>query len=191
MSCTPGARTSPTNPRSSAGPTHADARTRELTSYHAFYAAGIVRWLRNASTARTRRWSSSSPPIPSLARMLAMCLDGPFGQPEPARDAAVGAALRHEREHLALPWGKRGQLIGRAERAQEQRDDLRVECRSAVRDAAERVEEVVDVEDAVFEQIAEASGADELDRVLRLDVLGEQHDPEFGVPLSDLARGAR
>ncbi len=120
-----------------------------------------------------------------------VCLDGPFGQPEPARDAAVGAALRHEREHLALPWGKRGQLIGRAERAQEQRDDLRVECRAAIRDAAERVEEVVDVEDAVLEQKAEASGADELDRVLCLDVLGEQHDSAQVVAAAHVGCNAR
>ena len=46
-----------------------------------------------------------------------------------------------------------------------------------LRDAEQRVEELVDVEDAVLEQIAEAPGADQLDRVLRFDVLGEQHDP--------------
>jgi len=85
-------------------------------------------------------------------------LDGAFGEPEPACDAPVGAALRHEREYLALPRGELGQLVGRAERAQKQRDDLRVERRAAVGDAAERVEELVDVENTVLEQVAEAPG---------------------------------
>lgn len=57
-------------------------------------------------------------------------------------------------------------------------DDLRVECRAAVCDTTERVEELVDVEDAVFQQVAEASRADQFDRVVRFDVLGEEHDPD-------------
>ena len=106
-----------------------------------------------------------------------VCLDGAFREPEPAGDASVGAALRNQREHLAFPWSESGQMVGRAEWAEQQRDDLWVECGAALRDAGEGVEELVDVEDPVLEQIAEASRADQLDRVLRFDVLREKHDP--------------
>ena len=64
--------------------------------------------------------------------------------------------------------------LHRARRADQRRDDLRVERRAAVGDAARGVEEVVDVEHPVLEQVAEAAaGGDELDDVAGLDVLGE------------------
>ena len=58
-------------------------------------------------------------------------------------------------------------------------------------DAPQGVQEVVDVEDAVLEQVAEGAGADEVDRVRGLDVLGEQQDPQSGMRRPQGHGGAR
>src|SRR6266545_3662107 len=125
MSCTPGARTSPTNPRSSAGPTHADAQTRGRADARANQLSrllcgghrSVVEECEHGEDASVVFFVGADAEFGEDAGDV--CLDGAFGEPEPARDATVGAALGHEREHLALPWRERGQLVGRAERAQE------------------------------------------------------------------------
>ncbi len=71
------------------------------------------------------------------------------------------------------------------------RDDFGVEGGTARRDALQGVEEVVDVEHAVLEQVAEGSRADEVDRVRGLDVLGEQQDPQLGIGGTQEHGGAR
>ncbi len=73
-----------------------------------------------------------------------------------------------------------------ATRAEQRRDHLGVEGGAARGDPAQRVEEVVDVEDPVLEQVAEAAPGDQLDRVPGLDVLGEQHDGQVGLPLAEV-----
>ena len=76
----------------------------------------------------------------------------------------------------------------RAAAADELRDDRRVERRAALGDAPHRGGELVDVGDAVLEQVADALGAvgEQLERVARLDVLREHEH----AGLRDAARGS-
>src|SRR6187455_670776 len=114
-------------------------------------------------------------------------LDGSLRQPELLRDPRVRAALRHQPEHLALA---RRQLVERVVAGlgdEELLDDLRVERAAAAAHTRCRLEELVDVQDAVLQEVAEAAArADELDRVVRLDVLREHEDGRLRVPLPDL-----
>ena len=77
----------------------------------------------------------------------------------------------------------------RAIAADELGDHERVECRAALGDAANRGDELVDVGDAVLEQVAEPLGAlaEQLDGVGVSDVLREDEHARLGV----LARGSR
>ena len=71
----------------------------------------------------------------------------------------VGLALGHRAEHVALA---RAQAVDGARRpaaAQHAADDLGVERAAARRDAGDRVDERVDVADALLEQVADALGA--------------------------------
>jgi hypothetical protein len=74
--------------------------------------------------------------------------------------------------------------------ADELRDDARVERGAAFRDAAHCRAEVVDVRNAVLEEVADALGAlrQELHRVAGLDVLREDEHGGVGVLLADLLR---
>src|SRR3954447_18679981 len=72
-------------------------------------------------------------------------------------------------------------------RSEQTPDDLRVKRRASRGDAGQRVEEVVDVEHAVLEQVAEAAAGHQLDRVASLDVLREQQDAEVRVGRSQAA----
>ena len=65
--------------------------------------------------------------------------------------------------------------------ADQPRHHLRVERRPAGGHPSQCVEKVIDVEDAVLEQVAEPSTGHQLDRVPGLDVLRQQHDAELGV----------
>ena len=76
-------------------------------------------------------------------------------------------------------------------RSEEPADDLGVERGAAGGDARQGVEEVVDVEHAVLEQVAEAAGGHEVDRVAGLDVLGEHEDAEVGIGRAQAPRDAR
>src|SRR6266542_2484240 len=118
MSCTPGARTSPTNPAHPPGqPTRTRRRTDARANQLSRLLCGVVEECKHGEDASVVFFVGADAEFGEDARDV--CLDGSFGEPEPARDAAVGAALGHEREHLAFPWGERGQLVGRAERAEE------------------------------------------------------------------------
>jgi len=72
-------------------------------------------------------------------------------------------------------------------------DDLRVEHRAARVDAAQRVEERIDVGDPVLEEVADALGAvlQQLHRVALVDVLREHHEPDLGHLAPDLLGGAQ
>jgi hypothetical protein len=86
-------------------------------------------------------------------------LHGAFRDDKRFCDGVVRAAFGHQAEHLALARRDARQRVGSALAAQQPRDDLRVECGAAVRDAADRVHEPVDVADPVLEQVAETFGA--------------------------------
>src|SRR5205085_12657868 len=69
--------------------------------------------------------------------------------------------------------------------------DQRVDGDTAVGHPTERVEEVVDVEDAVLEQVAETGGTapQQLDGPGGLDVLAEQQQGRGVAPAADLDGG--
>lgn len=62
-------------------------------------------------------------------------------------------------------------------------DDLGVQCRASGGDPGERVHELADIGDAIFEQIADSGrvASEELGGVAGLDLLGEDQDPDLGV----------
>ena len=72
-------------------------------------------------------------------------------------------------------------------------DDGRIERRAALGDAPDGRGELLHVGHAVLEQVADALGAlrEELHRVARLDVLGEDEHAGGRVPLADLLRRAQ
>src|SRR6185312_8223887 len=109
-------------------------------------------------------------------------------------DRVVGASLGHQRKHLALARGERVEraVVARASVADQLGDDLAVERRAAAGDATDRVEEGRNVTDPLLQQVADATlpSGQELRRVDRLDVLGEDQDAEVGVAAAGLDRGA-
>src|SRR4051812_49848414 len=110
---------------------------------------------------------------------------------EPLADALVGATLGDQLEHLALARRQGAQrpvvTVGREQLG----DDVRVERRAAGRHVAQRGGEVLDVHDAVLEQVAEAHRAlgEHAHRDARLDVGGEDHDRRGGGGGADLGGG--
>ena len=89
------------------------------------------------------------------------------------RDALVRAPFGHQLEHLALARRElvEGALLALA--AEELLDDLRVDRGAAASDAPHGLEEVVDLEHAVLQQVAEALGPllEERERMARFDHL--------------------
>src|SRR4051794_30159618 len=88
-----------------------------------------------------------------------MALDGLAAQEQAAGDGRVGPTLGHEPQYLPLAFGE---LVERARvgvAGEERGDDVRVDDGSAAGDAADRVEEVVEVGDAVLEQVAQPGSA--------------------------------
>jgi len=114
-------------------------------------------------------------------------LHGLLRDPELSGDSGIRLPFRHEAEHLAFARGELGQGVVVLRRKEELLHDLGVERRAAVADAFRRLEEVVDVEHAVLEEIAEAAaGADERDGVAALHVLGENEHRRVGMEPADL-----
>ena len=116
-------------------------------------------------------------------------LDRALGDDEPLADRLVRAALGHQLEHLALARGELVERVVAAAPADEQRDDLGVERRAALADAPHGGGELVDVGDAVLEQVADALGAlgEQLERVL-----GSTYCESTSTPIAGIAsRGSR
>src|SRR5947208_7557351 len=78
-------------------------------------------------------------------------LDRAVGDHERLRDRAVRAALRHQPEHVALTWRELVERRPRAAAAEQLRDRLWVECGAALGHAANRIDEVARVRDALLE----------------------------------------
>ncbi len=108
----------------------------------------------------------------------AVLADGLLRDEQPLGDSPVGAALRHQLQHLALPGGERGDRLVALAPGHEPGDDLRVEHRAAARHGADRVGEPVVVEHPVLQQVADRPGlvGEELAGVKLLDVLREHED---------------
>ncbi len=121
-------------------------------------------------------------------QMAHMRLDGPGAQREPFGDTRIGEPLGHEGEDVAFALGQQRKFPAAVSGADHGRDYLGIEGRSAVGYPLGRFDELVDLEDAVLEEIAEAWPGHEVGGVRGLDVLGEQQDTEVGV--SDLSSRA-
>src|SRR6185369_2108995 len=103
--------------------------------------------------------------------------DGPFGDPELAGDAGVGAALGHEREHFTLPGGQRLKRVVAVPGGDEFLDETGIDDGASARDPPERVDELVYVGDAILEEVADALPAGEqLHRVLDLGMGRQDED---------------
>lgn len=104
--------------------------------------------------------------------------DGFFGDVEASCDGGVGAAFGHLGEDFAFAGGELGQGAFVVLAGEELGDDGGVHGGAAVGDAADGFDELSDVEDAVFEEVADASGVvgEEFSGVELFDVLGEHED---------------
>jgi hypothetical protein len=115
------------------------------------------------------------------------------GEHERFGDRRVRPPLRHQPEHLQLSRRQALERPPRPATREQLRDDLGVEGGAAPGDAAHRVDEVVDVDDPVLEQIADAAAAlgEQLGRVRVLDVLRDDEDRHLRNALAQLERGAQ
>ena len=101
--------------------------------------------------------------------------DGAFGDEQAGGDGPVGQPLGDQGEHLALTPAELIEAVGTAFAGEEPGDDRGVDDCLPVGKATEGVDQVRDVEDAFFEQVADLFGMffEQPHRVVRLDVLGE------------------
>jgi hypothetical protein len=95
---------------------------------------------------------------------------------ERLRDAAVGLALRHRREHVALARAEPVKWAVALAAADHPPDDFGVERAAAFRDPGGRVDEALDITHALFEQVADSLSAlpDQVEGVALLVVLRER-----------------
>ena len=126
--------------------------------------------------------------------MLAMC----FSTAPTVRTSAV-AIPAFERPSAMSPSTSSSRWVSSLQRAlgapagEELRDDFRVECGAPFRHAANGVDEVLDVEDAILQQVADpaAAGGEQLGRVGVLDVLRDDEDRHLRHGSPQLERGAQ
>src|SRR5215471_741600 len=107
-------------------------------------------------------------------------LDG-FGAEEQAlTDALVRAALGHQGEHLAFPLGELAERAGRAGAPQQPGDDRRVDHAFALVHPDERISKHAHAGHAFLEQVTSTARMllDELHRVVRLQVMGQDEHPD-------------
>src|SRR5216683_497606 len=123
--------------------------------------------------------------------LLDVCFDGALGDEQAGGEGPVGEPLGDQREHLALAFGELVEGAGPAFAGKNAGDDRRVDDCLAVGEAAEGVDQVRDVEDAFFEQVADPFGMlfEQPHGVAGLDVLGEDEHPGTGMLGADLLRG--
>ena len=118
-------------------------------------------------------------------------LDGALGDDERLGDQAVGAALGHQPEHLALARGERFERVLRPERTSSwvTTSGSSAAPPAATRRSASRNSR--DVGDAVLEQVADAAAVagQQVDGVALLDVLGEHQQRHVRPLLADHERG--
>src|SRR6185503_1060097 len=119
-------------------------------------------------------------------------LDRALGDDEAVGDGVVRAALGHQPDDLSLARRELVEHAALAAAAEQLRDRLRVHRRPALGDAADRVDELADVGDAVLEQVADTAAAvgQQLGGERPLDVLREHEDRQPGHPRARLERGA-
>ncbi|MBV9449910.1 MAG: hypothetical protein JO345_28865 [Streptosporangiaceae bacterium] len=117
-----------------------------------------------------------------------MLLDRAFGHPEFLRDPAVGAPLRHQRQHLTFPGRQHVERVVQAAGRDEFGDESGIDDRAAPHQALERPDEIVDVDDPALEQVAASlATGQEVHRMLDLHVRGQDEDGDAGEIQADLA----
>jgi hypothetical protein len=79
--------------------------------------------------------------------------DGLLGDVESMRDAAIAPSLGDEREHLELPIGELRQWIIDDRRLDQLRNKRLIDDRAPLGDEPERVGQLLDVRDAVLQEI--------------------------------------
>ncbi len=121
-----------------------------------------------------------------------MLLDGAGRDEEPVRDGLIRAALGHQLEHLALARREERERIVLARAAEQLGDDGRVEHGSVLGDSAHGGRELVEVRDAILEEVADPARdrREEAHRERGLDVLREDEHAGLRIALADLGRGS-
>lgn len=108
--------------------------------------------------------------------------DRSFGEPELGGDAGIRATFGHQRQHLSLARGEVFERIVAATSLDQRLDETRVNNGSARRDPSQRVDELVHVQDATLEQVADPiAGREELARLLDLDMCRQDEDARVGM----------
>src|SRR3954451_13889399 len=120
-------------------------------------------------------------------------LDRSYCQHQLGGDAAVRPALGHQRQDLALAWGQLFECPFDPTASEELPDDLRIERGAAVGDAADCVDEGVDLHDPVFQQVADPAApvGEQLGRVRMLDVLRDDEHCGLRRELAHRLRGSQ
>ena len=105
-----------------------------------------------------------------------MLLHSRLADQERLGDAPVGLAFRHRLEHFSVPCAEPFDRPVALAAAQHTRDDLGVERGAASSDARDRIDEGLNVTDALLQQVANPIGsiADELERIALVIELREQ-----------------
>ena len=111
----------------------------------------------------------------------------------PGADRLVGPALGHQLQHLALAAGESVEGASRAARAGAARRSLGSSAEPPSTTRLQGVPRSPRCRHALLEQVADAAPAGRRGAPWRrrLDVLGEDHDPDVGMRRADLARGAQ
>lgn len=131
---------------------------------------------RYVSTAWTRLLFAGARGQGQLLRDVAhVRLDGGRCNPEPLRDAAVGQALGHQREHFALAAAQGVDRVRASTAFEHLVDQGSIDHELARGHALERFDELACVEHAILEEVAAVTllAADQAKRVARFDVLRE------------------
>lgn len=106
-----------------------------------------------------------------------------LGHPDRRGDGRVGAPLGHERQDLPFPGGEPGELIAVPAPAEELGDHLGVESGPAGGHPVQRVDEIVQPDDAFLEEIAEVKI-----RLSRQSVLDQENELVYVLSESALQR---
>src|SRR6266511_5185628 len=113
-----------------------------------------------------------------------------LGEPELTGDAGVRAALGHQGQHLAFPYCEDGERVRAPSDLDQCLHETRVDDRSARSDPPQRLDELVHVQDAALEQVADPiAGGEQFRRLLDLDVCRQDEDAGLRKLVADRVGG--
>src|ERR1039458_9001736 len=118
-----------------------------------------------------------------------MLFDGALADKQTMGDSGVRATFGHQRENLPLSCGEHSERVGATLLAQQFLDEDGVDHGAPERDPFEGIDEIVDLYDPAFEQIADALAAlQKVDRGLQLNVRRQEQDSDLGEFAANLTR---